>query len=149
MSPFSDAPDEASVLCPSCGKTIGTSPPREEEPCPQCGQGLWFVKKEADTAAVLTFLPGLRSGSEGERGVSEVISAASDQAVVVADVSHLRLVTSSFLGMLVVLRNRLETTKKRFKLCGVSPELCDSLHSTNLGDLFDVYDDEQAALADA
>jgi anti-anti-sigma factor len=149
MSPFPDPFDQTPVFCPCCDNAIGTSPPLGDEPCPLCGRSLWFVKKEVDEAVILVFLPGLKSGSEGEKGADDVLSAAGDQDVVVIDLSRLRLLSSSFLGLLVALHNQLQAANRQLKICGVSSDAYESLQTTNLSDFLEVYEDERAALASA
>jgi anti-anti-sigma regulatory factor len=97
----------------------------------------------------LIFLPGLKSGSEGEKGAGELVSAVGDRDVVVANVSRLRLLPSSFLGMLVALNQQLQAEGKRLKVCGLSPDAQESFQKTKLGEFLEVYEDEPAAVAAA
>jgi anti-anti-sigma regulatory factor len=82
-------------------------------------------------------------------GAGEIVAAIGDRTVVVANVSCLRLLPSSFLGMLVALHGQLHAAGRRLKVCGVSPDAHESFEKTNLHELLEVYHDERAALESA
>lgn len=97
--------------------------------------------------AVLTFLPGLISGSEGIERVSEVLAAGGNPPRLVLDLSHLRVVSSTFLAMLVKLHRNIAAAGGTMALYGMSPVGRDALRATRLDQMLRVFDDEQAALA--
>ncbi len=134
--------------CPSCGKRLTIVPAAlaGDVPCQQCGRVLWFVRKMAGDAVVLTFLPGLMVGSESLERINEVSSAIGGSPRVVLNLSHLDFVSSMFLGMLVVLYKRAVSAKATLRLCGVQPEALAAFKVTQLDSVFALYEDEQSAL---
>jgi anti-anti-sigma regulatory factor len=144
----SDAGQPVPDCCPQCGGTIAlsSSSPAEDVVCPHCAQALWFVRKSQGGSVILTFLPGLRTGSESALRMDEVFAAIGESSQVVVNVSRLRLVNSLFLSMLVRLHLRLESANARLKICGLRPEGLDVFRATRLDHLLDVCPDEQTAL---
>ena len=135
--------------CPACGQKVilGTREIEGETPCLNCGRWLWFVRRTVGDVAVLTFLPGLIVGSESGGRVDEVLSAAGDCSGLILDVSRLRLTSSIFLGMLVALHRTWQPVHGRLKVCGLGGNSRDAIKATHLELLFDLYENEQAALA--
>jgi anti-anti-sigma factor len=147
-----DAPaasDKTPECCPLCGDGIFLDPldARKDVLCPHCGQLLWFVRKYVGDVVILTFLPGLMSGSESVLLFDEVSAAIADSRRVVLNLSRLRFVTSVFLAMLVRLHKRTAAAGTRIKLCGLQPETAEALRIAKFDTIFDIAADEQAALA--
>ena len=92
--------------CPFCSMEvpIGGIDSPGDLPCSGCGKLLWFLRKRVNGVVVLTFLPGLLSGSESEGRLEEVVAATDGSTRVVLNLSHLRFVSSLFLGMMAGLR---------------------------------------------
>lgn len=135
--------------CPFCGHAVIVEPasiPAKDAPCPHCGELLWFVRKMPGDAVILTFLPGLMTGSESVERIDEVVSAIGDCPRVVLNLSHLHFVASMFLGMLVVLHKRVVSAKGTLKICGVQPEALTVFKLTKLDTVFAIYEDERSAL---
>ena len=120
-----------------------------DTPCPHCGQLLWFVRKRVGSAVVLTLLPGLVSGSEALQRVGEIITAAGNAPRLVLNLGHLRLISSMFLGMLIVVYRRMLRAERTLKLCGLRGDNLESFRITKLDWLFDIHDDEQQALVNS
>jgi len=142
---LADTPD----FCPLCGTVVIIAPatdPAKDAPCPHCGELLWFVRKRLGDVVILTFLPGLMAGSESIDLVDEVVSAIGDTTRVVLNLSHLRFISSLFLGMLVVVHKRLASANGTLKICGVQPEASVVFKITKLDMIFDMYPNEQSAL---
>ncbi len=135
--------------CPACGKEVilGTGEIVGETPCLSCGRWLWFVRRTVGDVALLTFLPGLIVGSESAGRVDEVLAAVGDCSGLILDVSRLRLTSSVFLGMLVALHRTWQPLHGRLKVCGLGRNSREAFKATHLEVLFDIYEDEQAALA--
>jgi anti-anti-sigma factor len=134
--------------CPACGGevVVGPSSRAGDAPCPHCGHLLWFVRKSAGAAAVLTFLPGLMAGSESVTRINEVLAACGDFSRVVLDLSPLRFLSSMFLAMLVVLHKRVVSAGGTLRICGVQPDAAKVFKITKLDTIFDLCPDEQTAL---
>ncbi len=149
MAEALDSPHSVPNVCPFCGarSVVDLSKAEEDAPCPSCGRLLWFVRKPLDEVAVLIFLPGLISGSESLSRVDEVISAIASASRVAVDLSRLRLITSTFLGMLVSLQRNVVSAQGTLKLFGMSSGQREVFRTTKLDTVFDIHGDEQRALA--
>ena len=137
--------------CPACLQDLPVKPLNllGDAPCPHCGQFLWFVRKKAGSAIVLTLLPGLISGSDAVLRVDEIMTAAGKSPRLVLNLSHLRLVSSMFLAMLIVVYRRMLATERTLKLCGLSGDNLEAFRLTKLDWLFDICDNETQALVNS
>ncbi|MGO8749558.1 MAG: STAS domain-containing protein [Thermoguttaceae bacterium] len=116
-------------------------------PCEHCGQLLWFVRKPLGEVVILTFFPGLAIALDSIARVNIVTSAAGDLSRVVVNLSHLLVIPSVFLGMLVELHHRVGKAGGKLKLCGLCPNVLPTFKVTHLDRVFDICDDEASALA--
>jgi anti-anti-sigma factor len=134
--------------CPACGGEVAVeaSSRAGDTPCPHCGHLLWFVRKSAGAAVVLTFLPGLMAGSESVARINEVLAACGDFSRVVLNLSPLRFLSSMFLAMLVVLHKRVSSAGGTMTICGVQPNAAEVFRITKLDTIFHICRDEQSAL---
>ena len=140
--------DGAAERCPACGTEVAVELLNSagDMPCPHCRRLLWFLRKYASGAVILTFLPGLMSGWEAMERVQEVQDAVADSSRLVLNLSRMRLESSMFLGMLVVLYRRMVAASGTVKLCGLHPDTLDVFRVTKLDRIFAIYEDEAAAL---
>jgi anti-anti-sigma factor len=115
-------------------------------PCRGCGRIVWFARKSAGDVVVLTFLPGLMLGAENGDRLNEVVAALEGSRAAVCNLTHLRLVTSTFLGMLAALQDRVRQAGGAIKLCGVSPDAYKSFQVARLNEVLEIHDTEQAAI---
>lgn len=139
--------DGAVDCCPACGaellaEVLDTA---GDTCCPHCQHFLWFLSRCSHGMTVLTFLPGLMSGSEAMDRVQEVYQAVTPASRVILNLSRMRLVSSMFLGMLVALQKRVAAAKGTLKLCGLNSETRDVFRLSKLDWVFDIYEDEEAA----
>ena len=63
------------------------------------------------------------------------------------DFSAVEFMSDSMLGRLVELRNRCKEERIEIKLCRIAPEIMELFKITRLGRLFEIYDDEHAAIS--
>lgn len=147
MDDASPIPEELPNRCPSCNGVADSESLSGDVPCPRCGHPLWFLKKSVGEVYILAFLPGLMSASESIERLGEIHSAVGGARHLILDCSNLRIITSIFLGMLVMLHKRISVGGGTIKLCGLTPEAADVFRITKLHLLFDIYDDPQGALA--
>jgi anti-anti-sigma factor len=135
--------------CPVCSREvpIGCIDSPGDLPCSGCGKLLWFLRKRVDGVVVLTFLPGLLSGSESEGRLEEVVAATDGLTRVVLNLSHLRFVSSLFLGMMAGLRRRLASRAASLKICGLNENSSEAFRTTGMDRLIELCDDEPAAIA--
>ncbi len=137
--------------CPACLRELPVESLASlgDGPCPHCGQLLWFVRKTAGSAVVLTLLPGLISGSDAVLRVDEIMSAAGVAPRLVLNLSQLRLVSSMFLAMLIVVYRRMLAGERTLKLCGLRDDNLEVFRITKLDWLFDICVDENQALVNS
>jgi anti-anti-sigma regulatory factor len=148
MSDSSAGFNRALNHCPACLKNL----PEEsltllgDVPCPHCGQFLWFVQKSAGDAVILTFLPGLVCGSDPVLRVGEIMAASGNAPRLILNLSHLRLISSMFLAMLLVIYRRMLAVERTLKLCGLEGDNLEVFRITKLDWLFEICADEKQAL---
>lgn len=149
MDTVSRLADGPADRCPACrGQVLLERLDRDgDTPCPHCGRLLWFVRKRSKGAVLLTFLPGLQSGSEPMEQIRQVHEAVAGSSRVILNLSRMRLVSSLFLGMLVVLHRRIVARSGTMALCGLARDTLDAFRVTNLDKIFDIVADEPTALA--
>lgn len=147
MNSTTDLSDSVNY-CPACaqGLQLDAAEPPSDVPCPHCGCLLWFVGKPVGDVMVLTFLPGLMSGSESAGRLEEVLTALGDSKRLVVNLSYLRFVSSLFLGMLVALHHRLGGAHGGLRICGLTEETANVFRTTRMDSFLHVYPDERAAL---
>lgn len=140
--------DGTADCCPACGGEVVLEllDSAGDTPCPHCGHLLWFLRKCCNGVVVLTFLPGLMTGSEAMEQAHQVQEAVGTSSRLILNLSRMRLVSSMFLGMLVVLYRRMVTVKGTVRLCGPHPDTLDVFRGTKLDRVFDICADEQTAL---
>ena len=136
-------------FCPLCGQVVIVGPasvPAKDAPCPHCGELLWFVRKTAGDAVILTFLPGLMASSESLERADEVLTAVGDFPRVVLNLAHLPFIASMFLGMLIVVHKRMAAAQRSMVLCGIQAEPAVVFKLTKLDTVFAIHDNERRAL---
>jgi len=134
--------------CPACGGevTIQPSGPTGDFPCPHCGHLLWYLRRSVREVAILTFLPGQMCEWESVDQVDDVIAAIGNSSRVVVNLSRLRSVSASFLGMLVRLHRRMAAAQAALRICGVRPESLQVFQVTKLDKVLSIHYNEQNAL---
>jgi anti-anti-sigma factor len=148
MDTSSQIADGAAERCPACGTEVASEllDSAGDMPCPHCRRLLWFLRKCHNGVVILTFLPGLMSGSEAVERVQEVQEAVANSSRLILNLSRMRLMSSMFLGMLVVLYRRMVALKGTVKLCGLHADTLDVFQATRLDKVFDICKDERTAL---
>jgi len=136
--------------CPACGGPVFIAPVERvaDCPCPHCRCLLWFVTQSVDGVAVLTFLPGLITGSESVGRLDEVLSAAGTPPRVVLNLAELRVISSVFLAALVRLHQRIAAANGTMKVCGLSEIGLETIRTTRLDTILHICNSQQEALAD-
>jgi len=139
--------DGATDCCPACGKELLAELLDEagDTCCPHCQHLLWFLRRCSNGALVLTFLPGLMSGSEAMERVQDVYEAVAHSSRVILNLSCMRLVSSMFLGMLVALQKKVVAVNGTVKLYGLHAETLEVFRVSKLDWVFDIYENEQEA----
>jgi len=72
---------------------------------------------------------------------------AGEFSNVVLNGAHLEYVSSATLGKLMTLSRLVTEAGGSLKLCSLEPQFHDVLRTTRLNEVFEIYDDEQTALA--
>ena len=140
--------DGAADCCPACGGEITWEhwDAAGEMPCPHCRHLVWFVRRCCDGVVILTFLPGMMAGGEAMGRVREVQDAVANASRLILNLSRMPVVSSMFLGTLVVLHRRMVMVDGVVKLCGLNADTMTVFKNTRLDRVFDIYGDEQIAL---
>ena len=140
--------DGAADRCPACGSEVILEllDSGGDSPCPHCGRVLWFLRRCCNGVVVLTFLPGLMSGSDAMARAHDVQEAAANSSRIIVDLSRMPLVSSMFLGMLIVLYRRMVMVDGAVKLCGLNSDTLAVFRNTKLDRIFDIHEDEQTAM---
>lgn len=138
-----------SYRCPACGGAVSIIPLEgvADAPCPHCRCLLWFLRRTVEGVEVITFLPGLITGSESLERLDEVLSAVGDPPRAVLDLSQLRMISSIFLATLVRVHQRVTAAKGSVAICGVDEVGMQAIRATRLDMLLSVFPSEPDALA--
>ncbi len=135
--------------CPACDNelNLGTSLPAAETPCLQCGKPLWFVHSEINHVAVIRFLPG-RILKEAEfQTLRELLFSRSPSPHVVLNLNDCQYFSDTTLAGFILLYKKLTEARGKLKICCLRSPMLDVFKLARLDQLFDIYDDEKAALA--
>jgi anti-anti-sigma factor len=79
------------------------------------------------------------AGSEAIERVHQVQQAVANSPRLLLNLSRMRLVSSMFLGMLVVVHRKMVAASGTVKLCGLHPATLDVFRVTKLDRIFDIY----------
>jgi anti-anti-sigma factor len=100
-----------------------------------------------DDVAILHVVAGRTpEHAEIERLADSLISSGGVPRVVV-DLSALDFMSSAFIARLVALNKRIQAANGRAILCGLHPFVREAFHDSRLERVFDISDDQEAALA--
>jgi len=100
-----------------------------------------------DDVAVLCAIPGKTpEHAEIERLADSLVSPSGVPRVVV-QLSALDFMSSAFIARLVALNKRIRAAKGTLILCGLHPFVREAFHDSRLETVFDISDDQEAALA--
>ena len=140
----SDRPDR----CPVCSTLVEAEvgSPSDQGVCPACGHLLWFVSvrkgdvtivRLIDTKVAVLELLDLLDNAVDDRNLGHLV----------IDFGNIQQVSSAALGKLVKLKNRAEELRGKLKLCSLHPDLRQVFKITTLDRFFEIYDNEEDALA--
>jgi len=141
-------PSSTPSFCPECNREIAVelADSLKDFACPNCHKPLWFVWKQVGDVTVITFLPGLISGSESIERRGELGPVIRDASRVLVNLSHMQFISSVFLGMLVGLYRRVRTANAALRICCVRTVSIEAFHVTRLDQIFTICPDEASAL---
>lgn len=140
---------ESLLRCPVCNtKTaIEPPPPPHDAPCPACGYPLWCHKRLVGDVVVLDVMRGRTPEHTDVVRLAKSLVRRGGIPRVVVDLSVLDFVNSAFVARLVDLNKRIRAAEGKLVLCGMQFLVWDAFHSTNLYKIFDMSENEEAALA--
>ena len=149
MNESSDASTETPGRCPACGNevSVGTSPPAAETPCPHCGKPLWFVHCEINHVVVIRFSPGRILKADEFQTLREFLFTRSPSPHVVLNLNDCQYFSDTTLAGFIILYKKLTEARGKLKICCLRAPMSDVFKLARLDQLFDIYDDEKAALA--
>jgi anti-anti-sigma factor len=100
-----------------------------------------------DGVTVLDIVPE-RTPEEVDAGrMGEALAGSGRTPRVVVDLSRLEFTSSSLLAKLIALRGHIRRAQGKLILCGMQGFVRETFASTKLDQLFNICDDEEAALA--
>ena len=107
-----------------------------------------FLRTESVGKAVVAEILCEQVGDREAQIIQDEIRSAAEQAGwrVAIDLSHVRFLPSSGLGMLVALHNAGKTAKGKVAVFGVADEILSMLKVTHLDKLFVIKPDRDAAV---
>ena len=149
---MNDLPDASSAppsRCPACDNELGlgASPPAADTPCPQCGKPLWFVQCESNHVAVIRFLPGRILKAPEFQSLREFLFARSPSPHVVLNLNDCQYFSDTTLAGFILMYKKLTEAHGKLKICCLRSPMLDVFKLARLDQLFDIYDNEIAALA--
>jgi anti-sigma B factor antagonist len=80
------------------------------------------------------------------RLIDEACTAGSDISLVVVDLSHVTILPSLGLGLLVQISNKCKSRQQQLKLAGVLPQIRQIMSITRLDRMFDFVPNAEAAV---
>jgi anti-sigma B factor antagonist len=81
------------------------------------------------------------------RLIDEACAGANDVSLVVIDLSHVTILPSLGLGLLVQVQNKCKARQQQMKLAGVMPQIRQVMAITRLDRIFDFAPNVDAAIA--
>jgi len=108
---------------------------------------LWCYKKNAADVVVLEVIPGMTPEHEDVERLCKTLSGCGSTPRVIVDLSDIELVGSAFVARLIAMNKRIRAAGGRLILCGLCPFVQDTFHGSRLDRVFEVAEDEEAALA--
>lgn len=136
--------------CPVCNAEMPVEPPPppHDASCAACGCSLWCRKRMVGDVVVLDVLPGRTPEHTDAVHLAKSLAARGGVPRVIIDLSELEFVNSAFVARLVHLNKRIRSANGRLVLCGMDSFLVwDAFYATNLYRVFDIAENEEAALA--
>jgi anti-anti-sigma factor len=130
--------------CALCGVTIPSEPglPRFDVPCPSCGYPRWCRARTVDECFVIELLPDRVPELDDIERLADSLVRSQNAKRLVLDLSSLDITSSLLLARLILLNKRVQRSKGRALLTGLSPMVRDILHSTRIDTLFEVAQTE-------
>lgn len=147
MDAISETP--TGTLCPACGTVLPCQPhaPGIDIPCPECGYLLWCRMKVVGGVVILYVVPEVTPEHADVEHLCERLTASDDGPCVVFDLSDLDLITSALTARLIAVNKRIRAAKGKLILCGLCPFVLETFQGSRLDRVFNIANDEQAALA--
>ena len=132
--------------CPVCGAVLcaGAVMPSHNPPC-SCGHDLWCRMRTVRGVAVLDLLPDKVPCDVDQ--IADSLAGFKDAPRAAINMSSVDLVSSLFLARLLQLHKRIQKNYGTLILFSLQPLTREIIDSTRLDRVFDVADDEEAALA--
>ena len=149
MSEASPTPERIPDRCPACGKQVNTEPlpPIAETPCPNCGKPLWFIYEQVADVIVINFSPGRILNDAEFQSLREFLFAQNPAPKVILNLLNCPYFSDTTLAGFIVLYKKLAEAHGKLKICCLRSPMLDVFKLARLDQLFDIYDEEEPALA--
>ena len=135
--------------CPMCDAkmAIEPPPPPHDAPCSACGYPLWCRKRTAGHVVVLDVMRGRTPDQPDVVRLAKSLVGRGGIPRVIVNLSELEFVNTAFVARFVALNKRIRAAKGKLVLCGMRLLVWDAFYGTNLYKIFDISENEEAALA--
>ena len=108
---------------------------------------MWCCKTTIDGVIVLCLMPGITPDLEQIDRLCETLKDVEGIPSVIVDLSAIDLPSTALAARLVAFNKRILVANGRLVLCGLNPFVRETYEGCRLDKIFDMRDDQQAALA--
>jgi anti-sigma B factor antagonist len=108
---------------------------------------VWSRRRTVDGVVILYVLPGMTPEHEDIECLAEALMPPAHIPRVVVELSDLDVISSALIARLAALSKRVRAVKGRLILCGLLPFVREAFFDSSLNSVFEILDDEEAALA--
>jgi anti-sigma B factor antagonist len=147
MPESAKTPPECKNRCSVCGCDLPTQPAGDGS-CSACGHRIWFRKRDANGLITVDLMPSMNPDQAPIDRLGELFVSGSRAPRVLLNFRHIDFVTSTFINRLLVLRRTIQDARGRLLLCGLNPVIQEIFEINRLGNLFDVFSNEQDAIGE-
>jgi anti-anti-sigma factor len=147
MNAYNEKPaGQVAYQCPVCGQALHHEPslPRFDAPCSGCGSHIWCHRRVGGGDTVLEVLPHRTPEPSDVHRVLEGLIRNNPAPHVVADLSRLDTVDSSFVARLVTMNKHIRSAGGRLTLRGLGPVVREVFEHLRLDRAFEIRDAEDA-----
>jgi anti-anti-sigma factor len=110
---------------------------------------LWFCKRNLKGFIVVDLMPGMDPEEATVDRLGDLLISAGRAPRVLLNFSYVDFITSTFINRLLILRRKMQDARGRLLLCGLNPVIEEIFDINKLGNLFDVFSNEQDATGEA
>ena len=133
--------------CPVCGSPLSACAAGDGS-CSACGHRDWFRRRRVDGLIIVDLLSKMNPEEADIDRLGRLLIRENRAPRVLLNFRQIDFVTSTFINRLLVLRRSIQDARGRLLLCGLNPVIQEIFEINKLGNLFDVFRNEQDALGE-